>query len=189
MGDGDLAGFEKKCIAEERTCVFVDESGFYLLPSVVKTYAPIGETPVLSVPLTRDHLSAISGITEDGRLLIQVKDHSIKGIDCVEFLKHLLRHIPGKLMVIWDGSTIHRCQPVKDFLKTEQGQRLWLESLPAYAPDLNPDEGIWRYTKRVELKNVCCHDLDELHEELIKAIARLRHKKHVIKACFQHAGL
>lgn len=169
--------------------MFVDESGFYLLPSVLKTYAPIGETPLLTVPLTRDHLSAISGITEDGKLYMQVKDHAIKGVDCVEFLKHLLRHIPGKLMVIWDGAAIHRCQPIKGFLKTEQGKRIWLEPLPPYAPDLNPDEGIWRYLKRVELKNVCCHDLDELHEELIKATARLRHKKHIIKACFQLAGL
>ena len=144
---------------------------------------------MLSVPLTRDHLSAISGITEDGRLFMQVKDRSIKGVDCVRFLKHLLRHLTGKVLVVWDGGSIHRSRLVKDFLKTQEGHRVLLEPLPAYAPDLNPDEGIWRYTKRVELKNVCCYDLDELHQELLKAKERLRHKKHIIKACFQHAGL
>jgi transposase len=51
-----------------------------------------------------------------------------------------------------------------------------LAQLPSYAPDLNPDEGVWNYLKRVELKNVCCHSVAELCTELRKATARLRHK-------------
>jgi hypothetical protein len=60
-----------KAREEERTVVWVDESGFYPLPAVVRTYAPRGQTPVLRAPLTRDHLSIISGITSAGRLLVQ----------------------------------------------------------------------------------------------------------------------
>ena len=52
-----------------------------------------------------------------------VQDHPYKSPDIVRFLKHLLRHIPGKLLVIWDGAPIHRGQPVKDFLA--QGGALW----------------------------------------------------------------
>jgi transposase len=65
----------------------------------------------------------------------------------------------------------------------------WLESFPAYAPELNPDEGIWNYLKNVELKNLCCSDLEELRQEILQAIKRLRQKTHIIKACFQQAGL
>ena len=61
--------------------------------------------------------------------------------------------------------------------------------LPGYAPDLNPDEGIWHYLKHVEMKNLCCHDFTELRDELRKATARLRHKTDVIVGCFQLAGL
>lgn len=43
--------------------IFVDEAGFYVLPAVVRTYAPRGQTPVLKAPLLYEHLSAISGIT------------------------------------------------------------------------------------------------------------------------------
>lgn len=106
----------------------------------------------------------------------------------VRFLKHLLRHIPGKLLVLWDGSPIHRCQAVKDFLAHGGAQRIHRESLPGYAPDTNPDEGIWRSMKRVELRNRCCHDRPELSCEFRRATARLRHKRHILKACIHHAG-
>jgi transposase len=169
--------------------VFVDEAGFYLLPAVVRTYAPRGQTPILRVPLTWDHLSVISAITPDGRLLTMVQEHAFDGIAIVGFLQHLLRHIPGKLLVIWDGLPAHRGQTVKDFLRKGAAQRIHLEQLPGYAPDLNPDEGVWHYLKNVEMKNLCCHDLPELRHELRKAVARLRHKTNIIQACFRQAGL
>ena len=80
----------------------------------------------------------------------------------VGFLRVLLRKIGGKILVIWDGSPIHRGHEIKDFLKRGAAKRLHLEQLPGYAPDLNPDEGIWNYLKRVELGNVCCANLDHL---------------------------
>jgi transposase len=148
----------------------------------------VGQTPILRVPLTRDHLSAISAITPDGRLLLRVQDHAFRSPEVVRFLQHLLRHLPGKLLVIWDGSPIHRGHPVKDFLADGGAARIQLEQLPGYAPDLNPDEGIWRYLKRVELRNVCCRDLPDLRQQLRRAVARLRHKRPIIRSCIAHAG-
>lgn len=169
--------------------VFVDESGFYLLPMVVRTYAPIGQTPILRHLLTYAHLSAISAITPQGKLYTMVKDRSIKGPDVVRFLKHLLQHIPGKLLIVWDGATIHRSKVVKAFLANGATERICLERLPGYAPELNPDEGIWNYLKRVEFKNVACRDVAHLRDELQKAVARLRHKTSVIRGCITHTGL
>jgi transposase len=183
-----LAGAQKGADQEGRTIVWVDESGFYLLPGAVRTYAPRGQTPTLRLPLSRDHLSVISGITPAGRLLMLVQERAYRSPDVVRFLKHLLRHIPGKLLVVWDGSPIHRGQPVKDFLARGGAKRIHLEPLPGYAPELNPDEGIWRYLRRVELRNVCCRDLTHLRRELRLATARLRHKRHVIRGCAKQAG-
>ena len=156
-----------------------------MLPGRVRSYAPRGRTPILRLPLTRDHLSAISGLTLDGRLLFQVRPYSLRGPDVVEFLRLLLRQVPGKLLVIWDGSPIHRCQAVKDFLARGAAQRLQLERLPAYAPELNPDEGIWSYLKRVELRNVRCQDLAHLDDELRRAVTRLRRKHTVLRGCIR----
>jgi transposase len=166
----------------------VDQSGFYLLPTVVRTYAPIGQTPVLHEQLTRDHLSVMSGITPEGKLLMLEQERAFKGPDVIRFLKHALRQVPGKLLVIWDGSPIHRAKVVKEFLEDGATARVQLEQLPGYAPDLNPDEGIWKHLKYVELKNVCCQSLSELRKELRKAKERLRHKKHVILGCIRQPG-
>jgi transposase len=139
-----VAGASSKAQAEGRTLVWVDESGLYLLPAAVRTYAPVAQTPVLRVPLTRDHLSAISAITEDGRLLMAIRARSVRGPDVVRFLRHVLRRLPGPLLVLWDGSPIHRAQPVKEFLAAGAAGRVHLEQLPAYAAELNPDERLWR---------------------------------------------
>src|SRR6202035_4024952 len=109
---------------EKRTIVFVDEAGFYFLPMAVRTYAPIGQTPILRVPLTRDHLSAIGGITPDGRIFMQTRTDSYDSEHVIPFLQMLLRKIPGKLLVIWDGSPIHRSKVIKAFLAEGAGKRL-----------------------------------------------------------------
>lgn len=155
----------------------------------VRTYAPVGETPLITCRLIRDHLSTISGITLQGKLYMMALGRSLKSPDVVRFLKHLLRHIPGKILVLWDGAPIHRGQVVKDFLTNGGSERIWLERLPGYAPELNPDEGVWNYLKRVELKNVVCRDASHLRQELRKATERLRHKQNIIRSCINQTGL
>ena len=78
---------------------------------------------------------------------------------------------------------------MKEFLKGGAASRLKLEQLPGYAPELNPDEGVWKHLKYVELKNVCCRSLSELRRELGKAKERLmKHKKQVILGCIRQPG-
>ena len=95
-----MATAQKGALKEGRTIAFADQSGFYLLPRVVRTYAPVGKRPVLHEHLTRDHLSAMSAITLDGRLYMTFQERAFKGEDAVRFLKHLMRQIPGKLLVV-----------------------------------------------------------------------------------------
>ena len=116
MAGRTLAPDQKKAIAEGRTLVFADQSGFYLLPGKVRTYAPVGQSPVIRAPLSRDHLSAMGGITPGGKLYLMVQERAYRGIDVVRFLKHLARHVSGKLLVLWDGAPIHRSQVVKEYL-------------------------------------------------------------------------
>ena len=106
----------------------------------------------------------------------------------VRFLKHALRQIAGKMLVIWDGSPIPRAKVLKEFPKGGAAARVQLEQLPCYAPELNPDEAIWNHLKYVELKKVCCRSLSELRRELRKVKERLRHKKHVILGCIRQPG-
>jgi putative transposase len=137
--------------------------------------------------LTRDHLSAICALVHNGRqkgrLLVQVRDKAFCGQSMIGFLLHLLRHLKGKLLVIWDGAPIHRSKAVQAFLASPAARRLRVERLPGYAPELNPVEAVWQYLKRVELRNLCCNDLVHLRTEWRKAVARLRHKTKVLLGC------
>ena len=184
MGGAYLAGAKKRAIAEGRTILFVDESAFYLLPGVVRTWAPVGETPLLRCKLTHDHYSVISAITPTGEIYLTMQTAAYDSVAVIAFLEQLQSAIEGKLLIIWDGATIHRSQAIKDFLAAGAAARIWLERLPGYAPDLNPDEGIWHYLKHVELKNVCCHDLRQLEQELTAAVKRLSAKPEIITGCF-----
>jgi len=143
--------------------------------------------------LTRDHLSVIGAVVYNGRhrgrLLMHQREKSFKSLGVVEFLKHLLARFSGRLLVIWDGSAIHHSREVKQFLAAGASRRLRLERLPGYAPELNPIEGVWRYLKRVELRNRCCLCLDHLRVELRRAMARLRHRKRVLDGCLRQPHL
>ncbi|MBN9118440.1 MAG: IS630 family transposase [Planctomycetes bacterium] len=174
---------------ERRALVFEDESGFYLLPGLVRTYAPQGQTPVIREFQTRDHLSVMGGMTLEGKVYTLARQESLNGLHTIEFLAHLLRVAGEKLLVIWDGSPIHRRAEVTAFVAGTRG-KVWVEALPGYAPDLNPwDEGGWHHLKHVELRNVVCLDLEQLHEEFHAAIRRRRRKPHLVRSCFAQAGL
>src|SRR5271165_4155961 len=180
---------QQRARRERRVLVFEDESGFYLLPGLVKTYAPKGQTAVIRRKVTRDHLSVMGEMTPAGKVYSLVRQESLNGLHSVEFLTHLLRVAGERLLVIWDGSPIHRRAVVTESVSSAGG-RIWLEALPAYAPDLNPwDEGGWHHLKHMEMANLVCRDLEELHEQFHLAVARLRRKPHLVQSFFAQAGL
>jgi transposase len=179
---------KEKARRERRDLVFVDESGFYLLPGVVKTYAPKGQTPVVHEWQTRDHLSVMGGVTDGGKVYSLVRPKSLDGLHCIEFLVHLGRLVGDRLLVIWDGSPIHRRAEVQEFVVEASG-KIHLEPLPPYAPDLNPVEWLWKHLKKVELRNLTCLDLEQLHMELHLALGRVRQKRTLVRSFFEGAGL
>jgi transposase len=93
-----------------------------------------------------------------------------------------------RLLVIWDGSPIHRRAEVSEFVAETKGV-VRAERLPSYAPDLNPVEWLWRHLKEVELRNLTCLDLDQLHLEFHLALGRLRQKPRLMRCFFEGAEL
>jgi len=179
---------KRRAEAEGRTIVFIDEAGFYLLPALVRTYARRGQRPLLRALLSRDHLSVAGALTLGGKLYTRAQKRAFDSLAVIAFLKTLLRRLPGKLLVIWDGATIHRSKLVQAFVAGVAGERLRVERLPGYAPELNPQEGVWNLLKRVELPNLRFASLARLWDGLMEAVARVRRKPHRLNACFAHAG-
>jgi hypothetical protein len=79
-------------------------------------------------------------VSPEGKLYFSCQDCALNSADVVAFLEHLLREVPGRMVIIWDGAPIHRSHMIKAFLANGAAQRLHLERLPAYAPELNPGE-------------------------------------------------
>jgi transposase len=119
----------------------------------------------------------------------QSQDRALNSSDVVAFLEHLLREVPGRLVIIWDGAPIHRSRVIKAFLANGAAARWHLERLPAYAPELNPGEGLWQQLKGVELRNLCCFNLPQLRRELRDAVKRVRRKARLIQSFFRGAKL
>jgi transposase len=132
-------------------------------------------------------LSAIAGITW-WNIFFRLYPGTIRSEQVVVFLRHLLRHVPGKLLVIWDGLRSHRSKLVKNFVATKKN-RLELEFLPAYAPELNPVEYIWGYMKHHELSNFCPKTFGELGYYGRKALRRMRRRPNLITAFWKQADL
>lgn len=187
MEEANLAGVKKKAQREGRAIVFIDESGLSTRPHRVRTWAPRGCTPLLQETFNWEKLSLIAGLTVQ-RFYFRIYEGSITGERAAEFLGALLRHLPGKLLVIWDGAAIHRSQPVKKLL-LECNQRIWLERLPAYAPELNPVEYLWAHLKQHEIANLLVRHGWELSWHATKALRRMRQRPRIIRACWVQADL
>ena len=184
-----MARQQKGAQAQQHTVLFIDESGFYPLPSVVRTSAPVGQTPVLREWWTRDHLSAISAISPEGKWYFHCQDRALDSVDVVAFREHLLREVSGRMVIIWGGAPIHRSHVTPECLANGAAQRRHLERLPAYAPELNPGEGLWQQLKGVERRNLCGFNTPHLRVERRDAVKRVRRKPRLIQSFFRGAKL
>jgi transposase len=129
---------KKKARQQGRTLVFIDESGLSTRPTRARTWAPRGQTPVLQETFNWKSLSIIGGLAL-WRFYFQMHAGSIKSLQVIEFLRHLQRHVRGKMLIRWDGAPIHRSVLVRNYVASPGG-RLAVERLPAHAPELNPVE-------------------------------------------------
>ena len=182
-----MARLKKKARQQRRLIVFIDESGLSTRPTRARTWAPRGQTPVLHETFNWKSLSIIGGLAL-WRFYFQIHAGSIKSLQVVEFLHHLQRHLPGKMLVLWDGAPIHRSLLVKNYVASTRG-RIVVERLPAYAPELNPVEYMWGHLKTHEIANLIATKTWELSLEATAALRRMRRRRSIVVACYTQAEL
>jgi transposase len=174
--------------------VFLDESCFQLTPTVRRTLAPRGQTPILRCWDRRDKISAISAITLSPRqqrpgLYFQLlpDKENFHGDEVVDFLQLLKRHLP-RMTLVWDRSRIHsRSRVVKEFLAANRS--VVAEDLPGYAPELNPDELVWCWTKYGRLSNYAATDLATLRPRVEAELKYLREHPYALLDFIDHTEL
>jgi transposase len=183
--------------AQERGAhlVFLDESGFMLNPSVRRTWAPRGKTPDLSAWDRRDRISAVSSISVSPKAhrlnlhfdLLEDKAN-VHAEDVVEYLRRLKAQLGGPMTVLWDRGGVHdKSLLVRAFLA--EHPEIVTEKLPAYAPELNPDELVWAWTKYGRLSNLAANNLNYLRDYIINEMVYLREHPELLASFIEGTGL
>jgi transposase len=171
----------------------LDEAGFLLAPVVRRTMAPRGQTPVLDCSDKHDRLSVISAITLSPRarrvslhFMLLGKDENFHGEEVVLFLQQLKGERGGPWTIVWDRSKIHsRAKVVKAWLARHP--EVVVEDFPAHAPNTNPDEDVWAWTKYGQLCNLAPHDVAELRQHIVDALVTLKNQPQLLISFILHA--
>jgi transposase len=172
---------------EQRTLVFVDESGFSQRPARKRTWAPRGQTPILEFNFNWKRISAMAGVSFC-ELWFALHEGTIRAPQVIEFVKQLQARIGQKLLLIWDGLSAHGSRAVRAFLDSLAGA-VRVERLPGYAPELNPVEFLWGHLKNHDLANVTPDSLWKLSKAARNALFKAQKRPSVIHAFWVQSEL
>jgi transposase len=173
---------------------FLDESGFMLMPLVRRTLARRGQRVFLRCSAKHDRISAISCVTLSpqamhvGLYFGFLLNENFHGEEVVEFLKYLIRQLPGEWTVVWDRNNIHsKAKVVKAWLAKHP--QVVVEDFPAHAPDADPDEWVWSWAKYGKLCNLCPADVEHLFDDVWGALEELQHQPGLLASFVMDAGV
>ena len=171
----------------------LDESGFLLSPEVRRTLAPRGKTPLIDCSDRHDRISVISAITLSPQALrvglhfmLLGKNENFHGEEVVLFLRQLKGEVGGPWPIVWDRNQIHsKARVVKEWLAGHP--EVVVEDFPAHAPNTNPDEGVWCWTKYGPLCNLAPADVEELQQHIWDALVALKEQAQLLISFILHA--
>lgn len=189
-----LVRHSKKGVEEHAHIVLIDETGLFLNPLVRRSWAPVGQTPILDAwGCHRDKVSVIGAVSISpvaqrlGFYFATDPDGYFTAEKVVEFLRDLLRHLRGKVIVVWDGGPNHKGPVIRKFLA--KNKRLHLERLPAYSPDLNPVEAVWSWLKYGRLANFVPPDVNYLDERVVDHLIHLKCDQQLLRRLWDGSEL
>ena len=149
----------KRVVARYRAILyFQDESNISLTAVLGKTWAPKGQTPIQRVTGNRGGISAMSAISKSGQLVFQLHQKRITSVEIIDFLAQLLKYHKNRhLAVVMDQAPPHTSKKTQSFINAQK--RLHVFYLPAYSPDFNADEQVWRVCWQIkDMKALLCID-------------------------------
>ena len=165
------------------TIYFADESGIRSDYHTGTTWAPVGQTPVVSVTGRRFSLNMISAVSPQGEFRFMLHEGSVTAKVFKTFLQRLLAGAEHPIFLVVDGHPIHKSRLVRDFVKSTNG-RLRLYFLPPYAPHLNPDEQVWAHVKR-DVSKRGVESQEQMKALALSALRRIQRLPELVKSFFR----
>ena len=167
---------------------FWDESGFRADRVQGKTWAPIGQTPVVNVPGQRQSISAASAVNAKGAFWFTTYHGALNGESFVGLLKQLMHRRKKPVRLVLDGLPAHKTKAVKTYVASTQG-RLTVHMLPGYAPDLTPDELVWRHAKRTGNARRPLQKGERLEPRVAAQLAEIGNNPKLVRSFFRHPSV
>ena len=179
---------------------FQDEAGHTLRPPKACTWARRGRTPVVEVSGKGSGRISVAGLVcikpgHRPRLLYRIKVHrprkgerrSFAETDYAALLDAAHQYLKAPIVLIWDNLNVHKRAELRAFT----GAQPWLRVfwLPAYAPDLNPVEGIWSVLKRGVLANLAVASFAHLVQVIRHGLKKIQYQPGLIEGCLAGTGL
>jgi transposase len=166
------------------TIYFADEAGIRSDYHSGTTWAPVGQTPVVTSTGARYAVNMISAITPKGKLRFSTFTGTMDAAVFIAFCRRLIHDDTGSVFLILDGHPVHRSKAVKEFVDTTDG-RLRLFFLPPYSPELNPDEWVWKNVKHDRIGKAGIRSADDLRQKAENALRRLQRLPRLVCAFFR----
>lgn len=170
---------------EKADIFFADEAGVRSDYHSGTTWAPKGETPVVTATGARFSVNMISAVSPRGDFRFMVVEGSVNSSVFVEFLKRLMTGSKRKLFLVVDGYSAHKSKITKEFIESTDG-KLELFYLPPYSPELNPDELAWNTLKNGIIGRSTVQSKDELKSKVVGGLRKIQKSPEMVKSFFQH---
>ena len=170
------------------TVYFADEASVRSDYHAGTTWAPIGKTPVVKTTGARFSVNMISAVTARGALRFSIINGTLTAPKFIDFCKRLLHDAPGPVFLILDGHPVHRSKAVKAYAESTAG-RLRLFRIPAYSPQLNPDEWVWKNVKHDRVGKAGVSGPDQFKALAVTALRRLQRMPSIVRGFFADPNL
>jgi transposase len=193
-GSEEFPRIDREARQRNAYLAFIDEAGFMMTPTIRRTFAPRGSTPVTKIWDPHGRIS-VSGTISISPRRTRVRfsfymlgaNTNFRGPSVVEALKHLRSQIPGPLTIIWDQIIIHSSDVVLQYLRSVPD--LIIESFPPYAPELNPVDRAWFYLKYNRLPNYTPPTMAQLRHVVRSEIKRLQSKPDLLRSFIRQSDV
>jgi putative transposase len=188
-----MAAHQKKARRQGAYLAVIDESGLLMAPLVRRTWALRGQTPELAQRSgKREKVSVAAALWLSplrdrlGLFARTLVNDYFDNWTSAASLEALLRELPGRVVVVWDGGSMHKGDPINQLQEMMAG-RLSLEGFPPYSPQLSPVEPSWSWLKYSRLCNYAPHDATDLDRHVVAEWSAIRDNQELLRG-FWHAS-
>ena len=183
--DTEYPDIAKRAIKEKAQIHWGDETGLCNDSYHGRSYAPRGETPAIRIHPRCKRVNLISTVTNQGKVRFMVYDDKMNSQTLIKFMGRLIKDSEKKIFLILDNLKVHHSHLVKNWLKEHETQ-IEVFHLPAYSPELNPDEYLNCDLKVGVHSGIPARTKDQLKHKTISHLRKLQKLPGRVKKYFKH---